>query len=188
MNSKQKIALQTLFNRWLDGDVFARDEIVRIFHKDLSRLASYRLRKEPSGITLETGDLVNEVILRIFGTSHIQVEEEVALKALSAKVIKNVLIDHARKKGAKKRSGIRVQLSDADLEYKPTTYELLELDQAIQRLAVINPIAAEVILLRFFGNLTISDTSIHLNIPDSRVRSAQKAGEKWLAEALAHAV
>lgn len=184
MSSYQQKSAEALFKAWLDGDLKAREEIVRRFHEDLRRLASSKLRKESDGITLETGDVLNEVIVRIFGNHSIRVEDEIALKALSATIMQNVLVDHARRKGAQKRSGIRVQLTEADGAYEPTAYELLDLDNAIKRLRHVNDLASRVIVLRFFGGLTISDTSVHLGIAVSQVRSAQAAGESWLKDAI----
>lgn len=150
--------------RWRDGDSDALPELTDLVYGELRRLAAVFLKGEASGHTLQPTALVHELYLHIEGVREMDWKCRAQFFAISARMMSNILVDHARKRRAAKRgSGNVLPLSDCDLEVGGNS-DILLVDVALSRFAVKYPRQAQVVELRFFGGLTLEETAGALKI------------------------
>jgi RNA polymerase sigma factor (TIGR02999 family) len=151
----------------------------------LHRLAARRLSLERAGHTLQPTALVHEAYVRL-------VEGEVGFKdrahffALAARVMRRVLVDHARARKRGKRGGgwANITLTEGSAAVEPETFDLLALDEALSRLGELDPRMAKVIEVHYFGGLTYAETSAALGISEATVDRQLRLGKAWLAQQL----
>jgi len=150
--------------RWRDGDSGALPELTDLVYGELRRLAAVFLRGEASGHTLQPTALVHEMYLHIEGVRDMDWKCRAQFFAISARMMRNILVDHARKRRAAKRgSGNVLPLSDCDLEVGGNS-DILLVDVALSRFAAKYPRQAQVVELRFFGGLTAEETAEAMKI------------------------
>lgn len=165
-----------------EGDEEALDTLLPLVYDQLRRLAHARLRHERSGHTLQTTGLVHEAYLKLVDIDRVQWNDRAHFFAVASRVMHRVLVDHARKRQAQKRGGGRVRveleerfLSDAQAE------TLIELDDALQRLAACHHRAAQVVEYGYFGGLTNEETAEALSVSCSTVERDLRFARAWLA-------
>jgi len=167
MESKQTQGQVTrLLAQCSDGDAEALDRLMPLIYDDLRGIAHRRLQSERVGHTLNTTAVVHEAYLRLVNQATATWRDRAHFFAVAARVIRRLLIDYARTRNAEKRGGggIHVPLRD-DLEgEEPATVEVLEIDQALRRLAQHDPRLEQVVECRFFGGMTMPDTAEALGI------------------------
>ena len=141
------------------GDKQAAADLLPLVYAELRRLAAARLAQEKPGQTLDATALVHEAYLRLVGDQHF--EGRGHFFAAAAEAIRRILVEQARRKQADKRGGRRrrVELNDADVAYSPPDFDVLDVDEALTRLAGEDPQAAQLIQLRYFGGLSLEDAA-----------------------------
>jgi RNA polymerase sigma factor (TIGR02999 family) len=160
-----------LLVRWSQGDDHALDSLTPMVYHDLRRLAAHLLRSERSGHTLQPTALVNEAYVKLSGQSRIQWQNRTHFFAVAARVMRQILVDYARGHQRAKRGGGAALLPlDEALVFAPErSADLLVLDQAVDKLAVVDPRKAKVVELRFFGGLNNDEIAEALQISSNTV-------------------
>src|SRR5215813_11687540 len=150
-------ALTQLLRRWSDGDKTALDELVPLVYQELRRLASSYLNRERHNHTLQPTALVHEVYMRLAGQQNAEFRNRTQFFGLASKIMRNVLVDHARTQKRAKRGGsqIKLSLSEADRFNSQSDIDLIALDDALNELTLTNPQHSQIVELRYFGGLTI---------------------------------
>jgi RNA polymerase sigma factor (TIGR02999 family) len=151
-------------------------------YEELRRLARTCMRRERAGHTLQTTALVNVAYLRLVNSSRVQWQDRAHFFAITAQLMRRVLVDEARKRGNQKRGGelMRIELEQVRLSDKPTQLDLLLVNDALDRLAEFAPRKAQVVVLRFFGGLSIDETAAVLNVSSDIVKREWRTAKLWL--------
>ena len=164
--------ITALLGQWQGGSQNALDQLTPLVYKELRRLAQSYLRRERPGHTLQGTALVHEAYLRLVDQRQVQWRDRSHFFALSAELIRRILVDHARSKMAAKRGGDQVKLSleegmDAPV---PGDLDLIALDDALQVLARTDIKQSRIVELRYFAGLSIEETADVLNISPATVK------------------
>jgi RNA polymerase sigma factor (TIGR02999 family) len=156
-----------------------------LVYQELHRIAQRRLRSERDNHTLQTTALINEAYLRLSGVDGAQVQDRCHFVAIAARLMRQVLVDHARSHLADKRQGgVRVDFSEALDMANPPEVDLLGVNDALTRLAQLDEQQAQIVELRFFGGLSIPETSTALNLSTATVRREWDSARAWLRREL----
>lgn len=176
-----------LLHAWSGGNLAARDELVAAVYQDLRRRAAGRLRRESPGHTLQPTALVHEASLRMVDRKKIVWQNRAQFLAVASEMMRRILVDHARGHHMAKRSGrwARVTIDDAVASSRPRDIDLLNLDQALARLAGFDARKSQVAELKFFGGLSLEETSNVLGISVATVEREWQAARAWLYAQLA---
>ncbi|MBB6063905.1 RNA polymerase sigma factor (TIGR02999 family) [Pseudoxanthomonas broegbernensis] len=171
---------------WRRGDLTARDRLVDAVYPELRAIAQRQLRNERGGHTLQATALVNEAYLRLSGLDRIQWRDRVHFVHLAARVMREVLVDHARRRSAQKRDGgERVSLTALELAGEDAGgVDVAALDAALDALHRLDPDKAKLVELRYFGGLTIEETAEALGSSPATVKRHWQVARVWLFEAL----
>jgi RNA polymerase sigma factor (TIGR02999 family) len=171
---------------WTQGDRAALDRLMPLVYGELRRLAAGYLSRERRTHTLQPTALVHEAFLRLVDHRQIQWQSRAHFLALSATLMRQLLISHARKHRADKRGGgggcVTLHEGDALLEARPD--EWLALDEALSALAAVDARQARVIELRFFGGLTIEEAAEALEVSPATIKLDWSLARAWLMRAL----
>jgi RNA polymerase sigma factor (TIGR02999 family) len=181
-----------LLKAWRRGDSSALEHLTPLVYDELRRLARGYMRKEQPGNTLQATALVNEAFLRLTQAREVDWQDRTHFFAISARVMRRILVDAARARASIKRGGHleRVDHSTAvNLDLLPAVgsdpgSQLCALDDALSALAQMDPRRAQVIELRFFGGLTVEETGAVLKISPQSVMRDWKLARAWLAREL----
>ncbi|HSE96900.1 MAG TPA: ECF-type sigma factor, partial [Blastocatellia bacterium] len=140
---------------WSDGDRAALDKLIPLVYEELRRLANRYMRREKPGHTLQTSALVNEAYLRLIDQRNMRWQNRAHFYAVSAQLMRRILVDHARSHARAKRGGgaMRVSLDEAAVVSQQKAEELIALDDALTMLADFDPRKSRLVELRFFGGL-----------------------------------
>jgi RNA polymerase sigma-70 factor (ECF subfamily) len=175
---------------WARGDKAALDQLTPLVYDEIRRIAHRYVQREREGQTLETTALVNEAYLRLAGTQRVEWQNRAHFFAVTAQVMRHILIDHARRRRYVKHGGEVQRVSfdaatrDAAVMSQPRAAELLALDEALNELAKIDPRKSRVVELRYFGGLSIEETAEVLEISAMTVRRDWRAAKAWLFKAV----
>ena len=180
-------AITRLLHEWRSGNKDAAARLMELVYRELRRMASREMRRERGEHTLQTTALVHEVYLRLCGAESIQWKDRTHFFAVAAQQLRRVLVDHARRVRSEKRGGgnIVATLFDSDGAAWHFDERLLAVDQALSRLETLDPRAAKVIELRFFGGLTENEAADALDISLSTLKRDWDFARSWLATQLA---
>ncbi len=164
------------------GDAAASEHLIAAAYKELRRLAQSYMRFERPDHTLQPTALVNEAYLRLAGQEPIEWEDRAHFFSVLANQMRHVLVDHARKVRAEKRGGLAVKLSLDEVHGigEKRDEEILAVDEALARLEKLDPKAARVVELRFFGGLTEEETANVLGISLSALKRDWVFAKSWL--------
>lgn len=176
-----------LLMKWGSGDKAALDQLIPMVYAELRKLAASYLRRRSGPNTLQPTALVHEAYVRLADQSSISMEHRAQFFGLAAKVMRDILVDHARRRRATKRGGDQLCLSLSKAErlgHKPEV-ELLALDDALNQLATTNPQHSRVIELRFFGGLTIEETAQVMSLSHATTERYWSFARAWLRRELA---
>ncbi len=171
----------TLLIRWSQGDEHALEELAPILYNELRRVAGRVVQGERPGLTIQPTELVHEAYLRLADQTRLESRDRAHFLALAARAMRQILVDHWRKKNAAKRgSGLKVSLDDgADIaDRKPP--ELLDLDDALRSLAEIDERKAKIIELRYFGGMNAAEIAETLSISTATVNREVRFAQAWL--------
>jgi len=176
-------AVTTLLLQWGQGDASALDRLVPLVHHELRRLARRQLRLEQPGHTLETAALVNEAYVRLVDLRRVTWHDRAHFFAMSARLMRRILVDHARARRSLKRGGdVRRVPLETGIEVageRPT--DLVALDDALEALGALDARKARVVELRFFGGLTVEETAAALEVSPETVMRDWRLAKAWLA-------
>jgi RNA polymerase sigma factor (TIGR02999 family) len=184
-NDSTQLDVSSLLAAWSASDPAARDALVSMLYGELRRLAHHFMEGERAGHTLQTTALVNEAYLRLADFDRIQWHSRAHFFAIAATLMRRILIDHARVRSRDKRGG-QVVFTTLDGEHvglRPNI-DVLALDEALHRLAAIDPQHARIVELRFFGGLTIEETGDALGISAATVKRDWTWAKAWLYQQL----
>jgi len=167
---------------WNRGDKGALDRLMPIVYNELRVVARHHLSLEDREHTLQSAALVNETYIRLVDQERVQWRNRAHFFAISARMMRRILVDHARQRRAEKRGGIapRLSLDESAGVAKHTDLDLVALDQAMEALSRLDPQQARVIELRFFGGLTIEEISEALDISAATVTRDWVTAKAWL--------
>lgn len=185
MGQESASEITDLLQRWHAGDRKALDALVPSVYKALERVAHQQLRKERPDHTLQTAALVNEAYLRLVGMNTPPWESRTHFFAIASQLMRQVLIDYARRHRAGKRGGGEtISLDDSGLleggNNRSTDVDILALDEALQTLAQIDDRKAKVVELRFFGGLTFEEVAEILKVSPMTVSRDWTTAKAWL--------
>jgi RNA polymerase sigma factor (TIGR02999 family) len=181
------VEITGLLRRWGEGDPDAFDRLVPIVYERLRQLARQRLRRDP-GATLDTTGLVHEVYLKLIRAPRTDLRDRGHFLALASRVMRNLLADHARARGAAKRGAGAAPLAlmddaawmpDADLD------AVVALDEALVRLEALDARQGRIIEQRYFGGLSLEETAEALGVSVATVKRELRSARAWLAAELA---
>jgi|SRR5690349_180503 len=176
-----------LLHRWNQGDREAMDRLMPIVYDELRRLAAGYLKAERQGHTLQPTALVHEAYLRLVRQDRVEWQNRAHFFGIAARMMRRVLVDHARRRQAEKRDsgGFRLTIQVGDVLEVPRDPELLELDQALVRLERLDADQARVVELRFFGGLTVEETATVLGISTATVKREWRTAKAFLRTEIA---
>ena len=178
-----------LLKAWSGGDQGALEELTPKVYVELRRMAAKYMRNERAGNTLQATALVHEVFLRLVEVDSVTWQDRAHFFAVSANMMRRILVDRARAKGMSKRGGGAIQpnLDDVpEVASRSRDREIVAIDEALDALAQIDPRKAKVIELRFFGGLSVEETAEVLRISPQSVMRDWKMARAWLMAELAH--
>ena len=180
--SSQSPHVTTLLLAWGNGDENALEELIPLVHRELRRMAQRAMAGENAGNTLQPTALVNEVYLRLVDIKSVQWNDRAHFFALSARLMRRILVDFARSKRYQKRGGgvPTVSLDDASMPAQERAEDLVALDEALERLSAIDPRRSQVVELRFFGGLGVEETAEVLNVSRHTVMRDWTLARTWL--------
>jgi RNA polymerase sigma factor (TIGR02999 family) len=167
---------------WGRGDRSALDALVPVVHQELRRLARLQMRGERDNHTLQTTALVNEAFIRLVDLRRIRWQDRAHFLALSARLMRRILVDHARSRKTQKRGDglVNVAVDDSVLLSKERGADLVALDDALETLARMDPRKGQVVELRFFGGLSVDETAEALHISPETVLRDWRLAKVWL--------
>jgi RNA polymerase sigma factor (TIGR02999 family) len=168
------------------GDSSALDRLVPLVHDELRRLARRQMRRERDGHTLQTTALVNEAYLRLIDLTRVTLQDRAHFFAISARLMRRVLVDHARARGCLKRGGDAdiVSLDAAVGVALERPADLVALDDALSALSVVDPRKGQVVEMRFFCGLTVEETAEALAVSPETVMRDWRLAKVWLLREL----
>lgn len=173
--------ISTLLADWANGDPAARERLVPIVYEELRRLAHHYMLGERAGHTLQTTALVNEVYLRLAGIDALRWRDRVHFFAMAAILMRRVLVDYARQRGREKRGGdVSVTSLDEMAVAPQPAVDVVALDEALERLAAVDPQQGRVVELRFFAGLSVEETAEALGISPATVKRDWSTAKLWL--------
>ena len=167
---------------WRQGDPAALDRLVPLVYDELRRVARRRLRGEPPGHALQATALVHEVYLRLVDVDRMTLTSRAHFLGVAATLMRQILVDHARRQRADKRGGgaTLLSLDDAKPGAWTSSVDVLALDEALDALAAIDPRHCRVVELRFFAGLTIDEAAAALGISSATVEREWALAKAWL--------
>lgn len=171
---------------WGAGDESALDKLVPLVHAELHRLAHREMGRERAGHTLQTTALVNEVYLRLIDVRRVQWQDRAHFFAMSARLMRRILVDHARSRLSQKRGGAtrRVSLDEALTVSPERGADLVALDDALKALAAVDARKSQVVELRYFGGLSVDETAESLHVSPDTVLRDWSLAKVWLLREL----
>jgi RNA polymerase sigma factor (TIGR02999 family) len=175
--------LTAILNEARAGGPDARERLVRAIYYELRRTAGGLMRRERPGHTLQPSALVHEALLRLLdGDTLAAIPNRRYLFAAAAQAMRQVLVDHARRRNARKRDGnrVRVPLDQVLASFDEQGLDVIAIHEALERLAQDHPRPAQVVTLRFFGGFSVPEVAESLGVSDTTVESDWRFARAWL--------
>jgi len=175
-----------LLRAWGAGDQAALDRLAPVVYAELHRMAEHRMRREGPDNTLQATALVNEAYLRLVDVKGVQWHDRAHFFAISAQMMRRILVDAARARGSGKRGGgaPHLDLNESIDAVPEHDHRLVELDDALTALAQLDPRKAKVVELRFFGGLSVEETAEVLKLSPQSVLRDWRLARAWLLREL----
>ncbi len=182
MGVSQSGQITQLLDRWNSGDASAREELIPLVYQELRQVARRSLAGQPPNHTLQSTALVHEAYLRFAGYDRAKWQNRTHFFAVAAHVMRQILVDHARRHRAAKRGGAHVTLALDEAVALPhqRDVDLVALDDALTELAALDAVQAQVVELRFFGGLTIDEVSKVLGVSAATIKREWATARSWL--------
>jgi RNA polymerase sigma-70 factor, ECF subfamily len=179
-------AVTELLRAWADGDDGALERLTPLVETELRRLARAYMRRERRGHTLQTTALVNEAFLRLTDARRVRFQDRAHFLGISARLMRRVLVDHARSRGYQKRGGgaQRVTLDEGLAKTPEIALDVVALDRALSALAEVDARKSRMVELRFFGGLSVEETAEVLGVSADTVKRDWRLAKLWLLREL----
>ena len=178
-------SVEGLIASWRGGDAAARDALVTLLYPELRTIASAQMRREHN-VSISSADLINDAILRLVRMGRIDIADRAHVIALSARLMRNILVDHAREKRTDKRLHQKVELNhDIDGEQR---VDLILLETALKRLAAIDMELSDLVEMRYFGGMPLGDIAQVTGLSEATLKRRWRTARAWLADALEHPI
>lgn len=186
LHSESSSPVTELLVRWRGGDREALEALMPLVYDELRRLAHYYLRQERSDHTLQSTALVHEAYLRLAGQNPPQWQNRAHFFGIAAHLMRQILVEYARGRGAAKRGGnaCKLALDEAVALSPQIDVDVVALDKALNELSELDVQQSRIVELRFFGGLTIEDTSEVLGISPATVKRDWVTARAWLYRAM----
>jgi RNA polymerase sigma-70 factor, ECF subfamily len=169
-----------LLAEWAKGDAQALDELTPLVYRELRQLAASCLRKERQGHTLQPTALVHEAYLRLVDQESPSWQNRSHFFGVAARLMRQILVDHARRKQAGKRAGQKVSLEEAVIFQPELSRDLIALDSGLNALEKLDPRKCKVVELHYFGGLSMDEIAQTLGVSTVTVRRDMRMAEAWL--------
>jgi len=169
-----------LLAQWADGDERALEDLTPLVNKELRRLAASHLRKERKSHTLQPTALVHEAYLRLVGQDNPRWEDRSHFYGVAARLMRQILVEHARRKNAIKRAARTVSLEDALNFHQDRSRDLVALDNALNALEKLDARKCKAVELRYFGGFSMDEVAQALDVSLVTVRRDLRMAETWL--------
>jgi RNA polymerase sigma-70 factor, ECF subfamily len=175
-----------LLKAWTTGDERALEKLTPLVYKQLRRVAQHHMAGQRPGHLLQTTALVNEVYLQLLDCGQMNWQDRAHFFAMSAQLMRRILIDFARSRGSQKRGGdaIHVSLDEAPSVSKEPDPNLVALDDTLKELAAVDERKSKVVELRFFGGLSVEETAAVLKVSPETVMRDWRLAKLWLLREL----
>lgn len=175
-------SVSQLLRRWSDGDKAALDQLMPLVYAELRGMAKRYMWQQPSGHTLQTTALIHEAYLRLVGQEGKRWEGRAHFLGVAARAMRHILVDYARARHTGKRGGEArvVSLEEAAIVSKERAAELVSLDDALEELARLSPRQSQVVELRYFGGLSVTETAEVLKVSSDTVTRDWNQARAWL--------
>ena len=177
-----------LLRKWGAGDERALEQLTPLVYDELHRLAHQHMRREKAGHILQTSALINEAYLRLADQAHTAWQDRAHFFGIAARLMRQILVDEARKRNSAKRGGslIQVPLDDASPLVQEQAGNVIALDEALQNLQAIDARQSNIVELRFFGGLSIEETADVLKVSPGTVMREWTFARAWLKSQMKH--
>ena len=171
---------------WSDGDEAALDRLTPLVYNELHRLARRYMRREHPGHTLQTSALVNEAYIRLVHQKDVRWQNRSHFFGVAAQLMRRILVDHARSHGRAKRGGDahRLSLDATVIMSKEDVVDLVTIDEALTKLANIDPQKARIVEMKFFGGLSSDEVAECLHVSSRTIEREWRKAKAWLKAAL----
>jgi RNA polymerase sigma factor (TIGR02999 family) len=188
MTTRSPKEITHLLLAWGDGDESALEALAPLVEEELRRRAHRYMSGERAGHTLQTTALVNEAYLRLVDSQRVRWQNRAHFFAVSAQLMRRILVDFARSRGYQKRGGgvQHVELEEAAVVAEDRGAELVALDEALKALAELDERQSRVVELRYFGGLSVEETGEVLNVSSATVRRDWTFARAWLQRELSN--
>lgn len=176
------VTITEMLIAWNEGNSEALEHLMPLVEGELRRIARRLMNRENSNHTLQTTALVNEAYMKLIDQRSANWQNRLHFYALAAKIMRRILLNHARDRVAQKRGGgtQQVALEEAEILSAEKSRELLALDEALKSLAKVDPLKSRLVELRYFGGLSISETAKVLEISPAAVSKHWQLSRAWL--------
>lgn len=173
--------VSALLMKWRSGDQEALQVLIPLVYQELRRIAQHHLRQERPDHTLQSTALVHEAYLRLVKQAPAEVENRAHFLAVASRLMRQILVDHARgHRAAKRGGGLKLELQDAMVFQKAQDVDLIALDNALNELARLDPQQSQIVEMRFFGGLSIEDTAEVIGVSRTTVKREWATARAWL--------
>jgi RNA polymerase sigma factor (TIGR02999 family) len=171
-----------LLIEWSEGEQGALDRLLPLVYDELRRLAGRSLQRERAGHTLQATGLVHEAYLRLVDQRRVEWKERAQFFAVAARIMRRILVDHARRRNAEKRGGgaVKETLDDWLAPGATDGVDVLALDEAMQRLEAIDSRQSRIVEMRFFAGLTVEEVADVLQVSPATVKNDWRVARAWL--------
>lgn len=178
--------ITTLLVDWSKGDELALEQLMPLVYEELRRMARSYMRRQPSGHTFQTTELIHEAYLKIAKSEDRNWENRAHFFGVAAKAMRQILVDYARSKSSQKRGGWqeRITLIDDVMTTNNSSKEIVALDDALKNLEQIDPRRGHVVELKYFGGLTVEEIAEVLKISTKTVNRDWQFARTWLLREL----
>lgn len=175
-----------LMAKWQAGEAGSGDALIKEIHRELEAIAAAKLARELNS-SLSTGDLINEAIIRLSRLNRIEFQNRAHILALASRIMRQILVDKARARNADKRYHTKVTLQTNVGEWE-IPLELLSLDMYLDELRGIDPQRADIVEMRFFGGMSLTDISTVLDVSVATVKRRWQSSRIWLQDRMGSAL
>lgn len=186
METPSSANVTRLLLAWGEGDREALDKLIPLVHAELRRMASRQMRKERPGHTLQTTALVDEVYLKLIDQKNVRWQNRAHFFGIASRLMRRILVDHARKRASVKRGGDlqKLSLDNPAVLRLERTGELVAIDDALSRLAEFDAQKSRIVEMKFFGGLTAEEIAEVEQVSSRTVEREWRKAKIWLYEAL----
>jgi RNA polymerase sigma factor (TIGR02999 family) len=173
--------VSALLIKWRAGDPEALQVLIPLVYQELRRIAQHHLQQERPGHTLQSTALVHEAYLRLMKQGPVEIEHRPHFLAVASRLMRQILVDHARgRRAAKRGGGFKLEINDAVNAQKTQSVDLIALDDALSELAELDPQQSRIVELRFFGGLSIDETAEIVGVSPTTVKREWATARAWL--------